>query len=113
MARQTWIWCRKQQKLIPIEEYQKEQPVVNRAHNVITDTMDPLFHHADGKMYDSKSEFSKTTKAHGCVEYGHEQLPTSAPKMASKGLKEDLNKAYDVLKTGDRNIIEAFARGEK
>ena len=40
-----------------------------RVH-VIEDTMAPLEHPCDGKLYDSKSEFARVTKAHGCVEVG-------------------------------------------
>ena len=45
------------------------------AVQVISDSMDQLRNMADGKYYDSKSEFRQATKAAGCVEYGNE-IPT-------------------------------------
>jgi hypothetical protein len=34
------------------------------------DSIDPTWHPADGKIYDSKSAFRRTTRAHGCREIG-------------------------------------------
>ena len=42
---------------------------------VISDTMDPTRHMANGKTYDSKQAFRAATKAAGCVEFGNE-VPT-------------------------------------
>ena len=36
------------------------------------DTIPPTWHPADGKIYDSKSQFRKVTKEHGCVEMGND-----------------------------------------
>lgn len=50
------------------------------ATHVISDTMDPTKHMANGKMYDSKSEFRKATRAAGCVEVGNEMSTVTAPR---------------------------------
>jgi hypothetical protein len=44
----------------------------NAAPNVISDIMPETRHMANGKNYDSKSEFRKATKAAGCVEVGND-----------------------------------------
>jgi hypothetical protein len=38
----------------------------------ISDTMDATEHPCDGKRYDSKVQFRRVTKAHGCVEIGND-----------------------------------------
>lgn len=42
------------------------------APNVIGDTMALTRHMANGKHYDSKSQFREATKAAGCIEVGNE-----------------------------------------
>lgn len=51
---------------------------------VISDTMAPAFHHAALKTFDSKSEFRKATRAHGCVEVGTERVKPRAPVRLDK-----------------------------
>jgi len=43
------------------------------APHIIRDTMDPLQHPCTGEFIDSKSQFRRITKAHGCIELGNEQ----------------------------------------
>ena len=43
-----------------------------------------LWHPAEGKKTDSKSEFRKWTRAHGCVEVGTEPVRNAAPERMSK-----------------------------
>jgi hypothetical protein len=52
------------------------QPYVEaKSPYVIQDTMDALRNHADGRMYDSKSEFRRATKRAGYEEMGNERMP--------------------------------------
>lgn len=51
-----------------------------------------LRNHADGKMYDSKSEFSKATKRAGCVEIGTEKPKDWKPPI-ERGVRGDFNVA--------------------
>lgn len=89
MAKGTWVWDEKTQKLIPKSEFYKE-----RAHYIITDSMDPAAHPCTGKVMDSKSEFRKVTKAHGCVEVGNERMSDGRSGQAP-GLKQDLINAIN------------------
>lgn len=41
-----------------------------KAPAIHTDSMPMLEHPCDGKFYDSKSEFRRVTRAHGCEEVG-------------------------------------------
>src|ERR1700722_15980953 len=47
---------------------------------VISDTMDPTRHMADGKMYDSKVKFRQATRAAGCIEVGSETATLLKPR---------------------------------
>jgi DNA-binding protein H-NS len=65
-----------------ILEYEKEQKEEEERiekmqakrfnYGVIQDTMAPILCHADGKMYDSKSEYRRALKRHGMIEVGNE-----------------------------------------
>jgi len=74
--------------------------------NYISDHMDPLLHHAAMRVIDSKSEFRKETKAHGCIEvgsqqdYGQKRLFT--PRLDNRERREDIQKAVYQLKNGHR-----------
>ena len=69
--------------------------------NVISDVMDHTRHMANGKYYDSKSEFRKATRAAGCVEVGNETkylLTPKKPVELCRGERRDnIRKAiYDI-----------------
>jgi hypothetical protein len=66
----------------------------SRAPGYISDHMDPTRHMADGRLYDSKSEFRKATKAAGCVEVGNERLkPFAPPKLDRAERAMDIKRA--------------------
>lgn len=48
---------------------------------VISDTMDPTRHMADGKTYDSKVKFRQATRAAGCIEVGSETATLLKPRQ--------------------------------
>lgn len=50
------------------------------ATGVISDTMAPTRHMADGRTYDSKSKFREATKAAGCIEVGNETETILKPR---------------------------------
>ena len=68
-------------------------PVFGTLH-IISDHMDPLCHMASGRMFDSKSEFRKETRAHGCVEIGTERIG----EKPRKKWKPDRRKRVDDIK---------------
>lgn len=52
--------------------------------HVISDSIAPFRSMADGKMYDSKSQYRRELKARGCVELGSDQVkftPTPLPPV--------------------------------
>lgn len=61
--------------------------------HVIEDTMTALEHPCDGRMYTSKSEFSRVTKAHGCVEVG--QRPGDRRSANYESRSDALYRAFD------------------
>jgi hypothetical protein len=48
---------------------------------VISDTMEPTRHMANGKMYDSKAEFRQATRDAGCIELGNETATLLKPRQ--------------------------------
>lgn len=56
---------------------------------VISDHMDPVKHHATGRIHDSKSQFRKDTKASGCVEIGNEMGKSRKPIPLDKRQRRD------------------------
>jgi len=59
---------------------------------VISDTMDPTRHMADGNTYDSKAKFREVTRNHGCVEVGNETkalLTPRKPIQLDRGQRRD------------------------
>jgi hypothetical protein len=69
----------------------------------ISDNMDPLVHHADGKKYDSKSTFRRVTKDHGCVEIGDDtnwRRPRSPEKLDKRQRLDDIKRAVYELRNG-------------
>jgi hypothetical protein len=61
--------------------------------------MNALVHPCNGKMYDSKSEFRKVTKAKGGVEVGNEKLVDRrvAPDLDSQSRRRDISIAMEQL----------------
>lgn len=51
-----------------------------------------VINHADGKRYDSKSEFRKATRRAGCVEIGNDQPADWKPPI-ERGVRGDFNVA--------------------
>lgn len=74
--------------------------------NLIRDQMDPLRHMADGRTYDSKSQFRKVTKAHGCIEIGNEKEAALKPRkpveLDRRQRRDDIRRAKWELENGRR-----------
>lgn len=57
-----------------------------------------LWHPAEGRRTDSKSEFRKWTKAHGCVEVGDQRPEAgSRPKLDQRSRVEEIKRAMGAL----------------
>ena len=88
-----------------IVEKDKAEPL-GSTFSYISDHMDPLLHHAAMRVIDSKSEFRRETKAHGCVEvgtdssYGQKRLFT--PKLDKRERIQDIQKTIYQLRNGQR-----------
>lgn len=91
MARQIWVsrMVDGEHRLIPLEEVDHQPKVY-----IQQDSINPLWHPANGKTYDSKSQFRQVTKAHGLIEYGNE-MPKPKEKALPGGIKQDLLRAYE------------------
>jgi len=82
---------RKQGRLVLKED---NELALNEAPSVLQDSMDPLEHPCDGKLYTSKSEFRRVTKAHGCEELGTERRKRSISWEPRTVLREKVEKIY-------------------
>ncbi len=70
---------------------------------VISDTMSLTRHMANNRMYDSKSEFRKATKAAGCVEIGNDPALTRPRKpipLDRNKRRDDIRKTIYNLRNG-------------
>lgn len=71
MSRETWRYDPATGRMVQVGA---DAPRTAIAPAVIRDDMPALVNHADGRTYDSKSNFRRATKAAGCVEIGNERL---------------------------------------
>lgn len=65
-----------------------------------TDTIDPLWHPADGRVYDSKSAFREATRASGCVERGHDTIPERDNTPNEAHIKDAVERAFSMVEQG-------------
>lgn len=65
-------------------------------HYVISDHMADTVHPITGKTYDSKSEFRKVTKAHGCTEVGNDSMRDNRWNNEGRAAP-DIARAYEQL----------------
>lgn len=71
---------------------------------LIRDAIDPLWHPANGKHYDSKSQFRRATKAHGCDEIGNDKR---APQQTWNGVsRADVAQAIGMVQQGYRPSVQ-------
>lgn len=68
------------------------------APEIIQDSIDPLLHPCDGRLYESKSEYRRVTKLHGMVELGdRESFPKGNEYEPPAGLEDSVIKAKTAL----------------
>ncbi len=85
----------------------------NDAPNVISDSMPPTRHMANGLTYESKSLFRQATRDAGCVEIGNENViqPRKPVQLDRRQRREDIRRAISDLRDGRaptiRHILEA------
>jgi len=84
------------------------------APQVISDTMEPLRHMADGKYYDSRRKFRQATKDAGCVELGNEAPIMKKPvPLDRQKRREDIKRAKWMLENGMAPTIKQILSGEE
>lgn len=98
MAKASYIFCKKEQKMIPLEEY---IPPEYDTPMIIKDRMNPIKSMADGKTYESKSAYYKSLKAQGYEIVGNEwNDPSKRERTVDKTTAE-----YKRYKEGIRESI--------
>ncbi len=68
-----FIWDKSADKWVDIAEYRL--PAVRRGANIISDNLDYMFNHADGKRYTSKRAYDRAVRQAGCEIAGNEITP--------------------------------------
>lgn len=91
----TFVYDAETDSWVPIE---KRGPTEAKAPGVIQDTMDATWHPIDGKMYESKSQFRRTTRANGCYEVGNDEQNCSK-RDNQADIKTDLLKSWEQLQS--------------
>ena len=71
-------------------------PSAGKRVHAISDTMRPMRHPSNGKIYDSKSRFRAETKARGLVEIGNE-LPKPRKAIDMPPVGPDIARAIQEL----------------
>lgn len=66
--------------------------------HIIEDTMEPLKHPITREMVNSKSEFARITKAHGCETVGGEQM-RDRRDLSNKGIRQGIEAAAAELRS--------------
>ena len=65
---------------------------------IISDLQDPVYSHADGRMYTSRKHWRDHLKAHDMVELGNDKL--SGPQHAPAITEADVAQAYQHCEQG-------------
>lgn len=96
MPRQSFIWCPVEKRLVPKVRKQKGAS----APFVVSDSINPTWHPADGKRYESKSRFRRVTKAAGCEEVGNERQVDR--RQYDHVTRDDVKRAMQMVREGYR-----------
>ena len=95
-ARETYVWNGKRMVL----KHPRRRS--SGVHSVISDTMAPTTHMADGKTYESKSAFRRRTKAAGCIEVGNEPLVPKTVEFSRRDRVDAIKQAFAMHEQGYR-----------
>lgn len=89
MARETYVY----RPGLGVIDKRDAQPrhAGDQAFYVIADGMDAIRSMADGKMYDSKSAYYRSVRAHGCEVVGNDSVPRVRHEMPP--VRDDLRRA--------------------
>jgi len=91
------VWVIRDGKLIP----RHLAPPLNRKFAdgpfVISDCMDSLVNHADGRRYDSKRAFEKAVRRAGCEIVGNETQRSRPVEMPDPA--QDVKQAFDAIES--------------
>lgn len=92
MARQTFVM--RDGKLIE----KHLAPPLGGVFYVIGDGMDATIHPCTGKLMDSKSEFRRVTRMHGCIEMGNESPRIAPPdeRAYRRELQNDIHRSMQM-----------------
>lgn len=72
---------------------------------VISDTISGTWHPGDGKYYDSKSQFRRTTRSVGAVEVGNDAQRDGRKLPELRDIREDVGRAAEMVRQGYRPAI--------
>jgi hypothetical protein len=93
MARETYVL--RGGELVPKREAASMTP---SAPGVIGDAMQPIRSMADGRMYDSKSQYRQSLRERGCIEVGNERAPFDRkPEFNPGPVAPDIVRAMEQL----------------
>ncbi len=96
MARETYVFDRALQKLVPAYEFYSRKYAGTKRSSlprpmVISDHLDDVMNPADGKRYSSKSKYYAAVKAKGCEIVGSEAGRTARPRKVDDATTDIVN----------------------
>ena len=99
MARETYVL--RNGELVP-----KSEAAPVRGMHYISDIMEPTWHPASGRKFDSKKRFREETKAHRCIEIGDAPLVPRKfkPQIDKRQRIEDIRRTMHDLRTGKAEV---------
>lgn len=108
MSEYAWIDCGDgrsvYRRIVHVDKKRSDLP----APRLNLDTMSPLWHPANGKTYDSKSEFREITRLNGSEEVGNEVQTENRP--GSDLTRAEVGEAVRKVKEGYRPSVSETAK---
>lgn len=97
--RKTYIWDKQRKEFV---DYYAPERV--QTHVVMQDSIEPTKHPADGRVYESKSQYNQVTRSRGLVEIGPEGLKAMLKRDPHeiRPVKETIREAVQKVNQGYR-----------
>ena len=88
-----FYWDTEAKDWVPYEERQPRR-LVGKGPMVISDNLDSVLNHVDGKRYDSKSAYYKAVRHAGCEIIGNEKVEPKRREYQPQNVEQDIARAY-------------------
>lgn len=87
-----------------VGETKKSNPYVGFGRDTIGEGVEGVFNHADGKRYDSKSQYERAVRAKGCRVVGNDWNNAQYKTPIERGIRGDFNVRPQLKEVVDRML---------